>query len=40
MSDVPNDADGDHTHPDEGDVPKTTEEGDVQKSLDEETAVK
>jgi hypothetical protein len=26
--------DGDHTHPNEGDVPKTPEEGDVQKSLD------
>jgi hypothetical protein len=26
--------DGDHTHPDEGDVPKTPEEGEVQKSLD------
>ena len=38
--DVPNDVDGDHTHPDEGDVPKTPEEGDVQKSLDEETVVK
>jgi hypothetical protein len=31
---VPKDVDGDHTHPDEGDVPKTPEEGDVQKSLD------
>jgi hypothetical protein len=31
MSDVPNDVDGDQTHPDEGDVPKTPEEGHVQK---------
>ena len=34
MSDVTNDVDGDHTHSDEGDVPKTPEEGDVQKSQD------
>ena len=34
-NDVPNYVDGDHTHPDEGDVPKTPEEGDVQKSQDE-----
>jgi hypothetical protein len=33
-SDAPNDVDGDHTHPDKGGVPKTPEEGDIQKSLD------
>ena len=32
--DEPHDVDGDHTQPDEGEVPKTPEEGDVQHSLD------
>ena len=40
QSNVPIDVDGDHTHPDEGDVPKTPVEGDVQKSLDEKTSKK
>jgi hypothetical protein len=39
-SDVPNDVDGDHRHPDEGGVPKTPEEGDVQKSLDKQMSKK
>jgi hypothetical protein len=39
-SDVPNDVDGDHTHPDEGGVPKTPEEGDAQKSLDRKMSKK
>ena len=38
--DVANDVDGDHTHPDEGSVPKTPEEGDIQKSLDEKMSKK
>jgi hypothetical protein len=32
-SDVPNGVDGDHTHPDEGDAPKTPEEGCVKNHL-------
>jgi hypothetical protein len=39
-SDVPNDVNGDHTHPDEGGVPKTPEEGDAQKSLDRKISKK
>jgi hypothetical protein len=39
MSNEPNDVDSDHTHPDEGDIPKTPKWGDVQKSLNEETDV-
>ena len=39
-SDAPNDVDGDHTHPDEGGVPKTPEEGDIQKSLDRKMSKK
>jgi hypothetical protein len=37
---VPNDVDGDHTHPDEGGVPKTPEEGDAQKSMDRKMSKK
>ena len=39
-SDAPLDVDGDHTQPDEGEVPKTPEEGDAQKSLDEKMSKK
>jgi hypothetical protein len=39
-SDVPNDVYGDHTHPDEGGVPKTPEEGDADKSLDRKMSKK
>jgi hypothetical protein len=39
-SDDQNDMDGDHTHPDEGGVPKTPEEGDAQKSLDRKMSKK
>ena len=39
-SDAPNDVDGDHTHPDKGGVPKTPEEGDIQKSLDKKMSKK
>jgi hypothetical protein len=38
--DEPNYVDGDHTHPDEGGVPKTPEEGDIQKSLDRKMSKK
>jgi hypothetical protein len=38
--DAPHGVDGDHKHPDEGEAPKTPEEGDAQKSLDEKMSEK